>query len=177
VAKRPKVEPIRNLTNVLLGHLPPNLKPLVTFLFYCGVRLGEALQVDWGQVDLGEALVRLAGDQTKNSEPRTVPLPDVLIQMLEGGKMKQGEVFDGTNLRKEWHKACVAAGLGMLAKVEGKPDPVYSGLIIHDLRRSAIRNLVRAGVGEKVAMGIPVTKLVMFFQDTTSSIPKTSLWR
>src|SRR5205823_7990864 len=63
-------------------------------------------------------------------------------------------VFDGTNLRKEWQRACAAVGLGTLTKVEGKRDARYTGLLIHDLRRSAVRNLVRAGVPEKVAMSI-----------------------
>jgi len=41
-----------------------------------------------------------------------------------------------------------------LQKVEGTKDKLYTGLIIHDLRRSAIRNLLKAGVNEKVAMKI-----------------------
>jgi integrase len=32
----------------LVSFLPVNLKPLVTFLYYCGVRLGEAKQIGWG---------------------------------------------------------------------------------------------------------------------------------
>jgi len=138
----------------LLSHVPANLKPLVTLLYFCGVRVGEALQIDWTQVDLPGALIRLEAEQTKNSEPRIVPLPDILVGMLEVVEDKSGTVFDGTNLRKEWHKACAAAGLGTLTKVEGKPDPVYTGLLIHDLRRSAIKNLMKAGVPEKVAMSI-----------------------
>src|SRR5438445_200496 len=43
----------------LLGHLPANLKPLITFLYYCGVRVGEALQITWEQVDLAGGLIRL----------------------------------------------------------------------------------------------------------------------
>jgi len=140
--------------DAVLFHLPINLKPLITFLYYCGVRLGEALRIEWSQVNLAEALIRLKGEQTKNSEARTVPLPDVLVTMLQQVDDKTGQVFDGTNLRKAWHKACVAAGLGTLTKVEGKPDPRYNGLIIHDLRRSAIRNLMKAGVSERVAMSI-----------------------
>ena len=108
----------------------------------------------WRQVDLRGALIRLEEDQTKNSEARTVPLPDVLVRMLERIGPGEGPVFDTTNLRKDWQKACVAAGLGSLTEVEGKPDPRYTGLIIHDLRRSAIKNLMNVGVNEKVAMKI-----------------------
>lgn len=53
---------------------------------------------------------------------------------------------------------CVAAGLGTFTKVEGVPDKRYNGLIIHDLRRSAIKNMMKAGVNEKVAMKISVDK-------------------
>ena len=137
----------------LLANLPPNLKPLVTFLYYCGVRLGEALQISWEQVDLDAALIRLESHQTKTAEARTIPLPDVLVGMLKLQE-RDGLVFDGTNLRKAWQRACAAIGLGTLTEVKGKRDPVYSGLIVHDLRRSAIRNLMRAGVHEKVAMAI-----------------------
>jgi hypothetical protein len=41
-----------------------------------------------------------------------------------------------------------------LTEVEGKPVPRYTRLIIHDLRRSAIKNLMKAGVPDKVAMSI-----------------------
>jgi integrase len=140
--------------DVLISFIPVNLKPIVTFLYYCGIRLGEARQIEWSQVDLKAALVRLEEDQTKNSEARTIPLPDVLVKMLKGIEPKDGTVFDATNLRKAWHKACSAAGLGKLEEVEGRPDPRYTGLIIHDLRRSAIKNLMKVGVNEKVAMKI-----------------------
>jgi len=138
----------------LISFLPANLKPLVTFLYYCGVRLGEAKQIEWRQVDLEAALIRLEEDQTKNSEARTIPIPDVLVKMLAKVEPKEGKVFDTTNLRKAWQKACVAAGLGTLTEVDEKSDPRYTGLIIHDLRRSAIKNLMKAGVNEKVAMKI-----------------------
>jgi integrase len=115
---------------------------------------GEAKQIEWRQVDFRGALIRLEEDQTKNSEARTVPLPDVLVRMLKRIEPGEGTVFDVTNLRKAWCKACVAAGLGTLTEVEGKPDPRYTGLIIHDLRHSAIKNLMNVGVNEKVAMEI-----------------------
>ena len=68
-------------------------------------------------------------------EARIVPLPSML--------------------RKEWTKACVACGLARIITLDGRPnDPLYEGLTIHDLRRSAIRNLVNAGVPERAAMKI-----------------------
>lgn len=144
----------RDQFDTLISKLPDNLKPLVTFLYYCGVRVGEACQIEWKQVDLDAALIRLEEDQTKNSEARTIPLPDVLVQMLQKIHTRQGIMFDDTNLRKAWQKACVAAQLGTLTEVDGKADPRYTGLIVHDLRRSAIKNLMKAGVNEKVAMKI-----------------------
>jgi integrase len=113
---------------------------LVTFLYYCGVRVGEATQIVWSQIDLNKALVRLEGEQTKTSEARIIPLPDVLVSVLKSVKLKQGLVFDSGRLREEWSKAVKAAEM--------------PNLLIHDLRRSAIRNLIAGGVAEKVAMSI-----------------------
>jgi integrase len=124
----------------LLSKLAAHLRPLVTFLYYCGVRVGEAAQIEWSQVDLQGALIRLEGEQTKTSEAREVPLPDVLVDTLKRVKKKEGLVFSDRNLREEWTKATVAAEM--------------PGLLVHDLRRSAIRNLIAAGVPEKVAMSI-----------------------
>jgi integrase len=49
-------------------------------------------------------------------------------------------VFGDRNLREEWTAATKAAEM--------------PGLLVHDLRRSAIGNLIAAGVPEKVAMSI-----------------------
>jgi len=139
----------------LLAQFPTNLKPLVAFLYFCGVRVGEALQIEWAQVDLNKRLIRIEDEQTKTGEPRIVPLPSILVMMLEGIEPKTERVFDSTNLRKEWRKACAAVGLGRIIEIESKKyDPRYEGLTIHDFRRSAIRNLINAGVPEKVAMQI-----------------------
>jgi integrase len=145
----------RNQFEELVALLPTHLRPLILFLYWCGVRLGEALQIEWPQVDLARREIRLEEEQTKNAEPRVVPLPSVLVSMLADIDPKLGRVFDATNLRKEWTQSCAACGLGRIIKIEGKPyDPTYKGLIVHDLRRSAVRNLVNAGVPETVAMRI-----------------------
>jgi len=141
----------------LLGVLPSHLRPLILFLYWCGVRLGEARAIEWPQVDLEKRLVRLEEDQTKNASARIVPLPAVLVETLTKVDKKAGRVFDDTNLRVEWARACSAVGLGKMEdreSEEGNQWKRYAGLIVHDLRRSAIRNLVNAGIPERVAMGI-----------------------
>jgi integrase len=82
----------------LLSKIHPHLRPLVTFLCYCGFRVGEATPIEWSQVDLQAALIRLEGEQTKTSEARVVPLPDVLVDTLKCVKNKEGLVFSDTNL-------------------------------------------------------------------------------
>lgn len=140
----------------LVKLLPTHLRPLVTFLYYCGCRIGETLAIEWSQVNLDARLIRLEPEQTKTSEARVLPLPSVLVNLLTAIEPKSGKVFDGTNLRKEeWMTACAACGLGSKIEVEGRPyDPRYAGLTLHDLRRSAVRNLINAGVRERVAMQI-----------------------
>jgi len=139
--------------NRLLAALPRNVRPLITFLYYSGCRKGEACAIRWDQVDLAKAIVRLEIEQTKTSEARTIPLPNVLVEMLRR-QPRTGPVFDSSNLRKAWEKACDATGLGKCTPVEGKTYYLYSGLMIHDLRRSGARNLRKAGIPESVAMKI-----------------------
>jgi len=122
------------------SYLPQNLWPLVTFLFYTAVRVGEAKQITWSQVHLAEKEIRLEGRQTKNGHGRIAPLSEELVIMLRKMFQADGPVFDATNLRKEWAKATKQANMPRL--------------LIHDLRRSAIRNLMDAGAQEKVAMTI-----------------------
>jgi integrase len=141
----------------LLKALPEHLQPLILFLYWCGVRVGEALQIEWRQVDLNRALITLEEDQTKNSEARVIPLPDVLVERLRKINPQSGLVFDGTNLRTEWATACAAVGLGTIedkTSEAGWDWQKYTGLNVHDFRRSAVRNLRLAGVAENESMKI-----------------------
>ena len=54
------------------------------------------------------------------------------------------------DFRKAWNTACVSAGLGHFEKIGERK--IYVGTLIHDLRRSAVRNMLRSGVREKEAM-------------------------
>ena len=68
-----------------------HLKPLVTFLFYTGARLSEALYLDWHDVDLGRGQVWFTN--TKNGEARGVPLHDRVIAELANLAHEEGAVF------------------------------------------------------------------------------------
>jgi integrase len=65
--------------------------------------------------------------------------------------------------RKSWRNACVGAELGKFEKLENAAV-VYNGLTFHDLRRSGVRNLIRAGVSEQVAMKISGHKTTSIFR-------------
>ena len=141
----------------LVRLLPTHLKPLIFFLCWCGVRLGEARQIEWTRVDLEHRLIRLEYEQKKTGDGACCPLPAVLVEIFGKINPKEGRVFDDTNLRVELQKACHASKLGKRELVKpgkGFAWYKYEGLIVHDLRRSAIRNLVNAGVPERVAIRI-----------------------
>jgi integrase len=134
----------------VLSALPNYLQPPVTCAYYTGWRRGEILSLTWAQVDLEASTVRLYRCATKNGEGRLLHLPRVLLDILEQQWQdhlarypdcpwvfhKQGQQM--RTFYKAWLRTCQAAGL--------------AGKLAHDFRRTAVRNLVRAGVPERVAM-------------------------
>ena len=132
--------------------MPEHLRPLLTFLYFTGCRIGAALAIRWSQLESekGRFQLRIEGNQTKNEEPILLPLPLELNEVLE--KLPhEGTVFDARNLRKSFQAACVKVGLGVKT---GPKDWQYKGLLIHDFRRSGVRNLIRSGVPRRIAMKI-----------------------
>jgi len=129
--------------------LPSDLRDPVAFLYCSGWRVGEMRSLEWRDVDLSGAVIRLRPENSKSKRGRTLPLRGELKAIIERAAMRRtpecARVFhrDGGPIglfRKSWSSACKRAGLG--------------AILVHDLRRTAVRNLVRAGVPEKIAMGI-----------------------
>jgi integrase len=68
-----------------------HLRPLVTFLLYTGARAGEALWLDWDNVDLKRRHVIFP--KTKNGDSRGVPLHERVVVALANLPHREGEVF------------------------------------------------------------------------------------
>ena len=127
-------------------------------------------------VDLLARTLRLEPGTTKNRDGREVTMTETIYRLIAGlltEKKPEDFVFtrkDGTavrDFRKTWWAACIRSGVGgmlcsrCLGPVKGKKceacgseSHVYQGLIFHDLRRTAARNLRRAGVAEGVIQKI-----------------------
>jgi integrase len=75
----------------LIGAMADHMQPLVTFLLYTGARVGEALWLDWRDVDLARAHVTFP--KTKNGEARGVPLHQRVLAALANFPHREGEVF------------------------------------------------------------------------------------
>lgn len=144
----------------LRSHLPLHLQVFLALAYNTGARRAELLgdnrkdrkrePLRWEQVDFKAK--RIYFPKTKNGDARTVPFIEDMETWLRAAwdvhrrdwpqcpyviQLAGRPVFDP---RKTWKRACTAAGV---------PD-----LWRHDLRRSAVRNLDRAGVPQKVAMAI-----------------------
>ena len=143
----------------ILRELPAHLQPILTFAYFTGCRRGEILGLKWSQVDLQSGIVRLPPTATKNRDGRIIPLTAEVVGALEMQKTRR-ELFhpeaervfcfdDGqpiTGLSSAWRIACRRAGF-----VDATNKPTK---LLHDCRRSAVRNMVRSGTSEKVCMAI-----------------------
>lgn len=149
----------------VLKHLPDELRPLILTGYITGWRKGELLSRQWRHVDFEAGWLHLEPGETKNGEGRQFPLTDRLRGILQTHRKKctglatsRGQIipdlffhYDGpyegqpiTTIQKQWKKARKAAGLWHPDKAQHRT--------FHDFRRTAVRNLVRAGVPEGVAM-------------------------
>jgi integrase len=154
----PGPERVRRLTHEeadrLIAACNEHLRPLVIFPLYTGARAGEALWLDWADLDVSRA--RVTFHETKNGRARGVPLHRRVVVALSNLSHRDGSVFRrpdgmpyerpaedddedtsaGTRIKKAFNGACrelesptfvrrLPAHLGQLAlSRESRPDGV-----------------------------------------------------
>jgi len=126
----------------------PWLRALMAIAYNFGFRKSELLGLRVDQIDLEGRTICLWTGETKSGQGRKVVMtPEVfdLVNPLVKGKQAEDFLFTWPNgdqvldFRVSWRKMCKAAKVSVL---------------LHDFRRSAVRNMTRAGVSRDVAKKI-----------------------
>jgi len=129
------------------AHLPSSFQDILDFAYYSGWRRREVTELTWNEVDLAGGVVRLSPTRSKTKVGRLLPISTPLREVLTRRAKRRLKhdvlVFkrDGVTVRQwkdAWRIACRKGGV--------------PGRLFHDCRRTAARNLIRAGVPERVAM-------------------------
>jgi len=139
----------------VLKHLPEYLKPVFEVAYVTGWRVtSEVLTRKWQHVDLENGWLRLDPGESKNTEGRMFPLTPRLREILaeQWEKTHQLQVATDTLIPWVFHREGKPikdyyGGWDNACRLAGFPDRVA-----HDLRRTAVRNLERAGVPRSAAM-------------------------
>lgn len=128
-------------------HVPRSDRDVLDFAYYSGWRRNEILGLTWDEVDLAGGVIRLTPRRSKTKTGRVLPISSPLQIVLKGrGRRRRPNdprVFDRDGVAvRVWRTALRDAC--RKAKVPHR--------LLHDCRRTAARNLIRAGVPERVAM-------------------------
>jgi integrase len=135
------------------GAAPYHIQVAATVGYYTGMRKAEILGLRWdNQMDMDQNCIRLERKQTKTKTPRVVYMTGEFLMVM----LKAKELRDRDYPYCPWvvhikGKRVLSFDHGWKALMKRLG---LEGVLFHDLRRTGVRNLVRAGVPETVAMKI-----------------------
>lgn len=139
------------------------------------LRAGQTKNDDARTIPIIPQLRALLSNQRTGRQPTDCPYVCSRLDL-------RGHAVKIEGFRKAWYSACVKSGLGKMESAvdsvtgqtlyqkprgprsKPKAKMIYRGRLFHDLRRSGVRNLVRAGVSERVAMTISGHKTRSVFE-------------
>jgi integrase len=133
-----------------------HVKAIVLTAYYTGMRKGEIVNLTWDKINLHNRMIYLEAEDTKDHEPRNVPICKELMEVFMALKSrltgKDNYVFQRGgravfDIRMGLRRACKDAGI-----VYGRYEK--GGFVFHDLRRTFNTNMRKAGVPESVIMEI-----------------------
>jgi len=135
--------------------------------FHVSSRRGELLKIKWSQVDLKEGLIVLSPFDTKNKTGRALPIYGDMVEVLKEQKRIRDEQFPDCEHVFFWRAEDVMLSHGGRRTVPGTPIKVFKDawgkavktagfpkLLFHDLRRTAERNMAKAGMDQTMRMRI-----------------------
>jgi integrase len=134
--------------------LPLRIKGIFATAYYTGMREGEILNLTWDKVSLKDRSIKLESGDTKDKEPRVIPICDELHDILKriSGNLNDTHVFlDHGQPIKNFY-----AGLKAACEKAGIPYGRFTkdGFVFHDLRHTFNTYMRKAGVQESVIMEI-----------------------
>lgn len=161
----------------ILDELPNSLKALFAAGFHWGNRKSELTNLKWSSVNFEDGFVALEVGSTKNGEGRWLPICGDMQAMLQNQKNIRDAEFPDCDYVFFWHSDAVQTSHIVKAAPGDKIKSFratwekavtkagYPDLLFHDLRRSAVRNMVqKSGLGEAESMKISGHKTVSMFQ-------------
>jgi integrase len=138
----------------LMGCSPRHTKEILLAGFYTGMRLGEILSLTWDKVNMEKRVIHLEAADTKDKEPRLIPISDELHEILKAIPKPIHDnhvfLFKGKpikDIRTGLKKACGDAEISYGRFVQ-------DGYVFHDLRHTFNTYMRKAGVPESVIMEI-----------------------
>jgi integrase len=128
-----------------------DVRDFLWWMFYTGMRPKEIRSLTWDAFDRETWTLTLAARDAKTGHGRTFPLGGAWREIIERRLVarefgcafvfhhKGRRMADATRLRA-FRSACRRAGV--------------EGMLTYDLRRTAVRNMLQAGIDERVAMAV-----------------------